>query len=186
MRKERLEMISDGVIVIIMTIMVFEIKIPDLTSSHGFALFRPFLQHIGIFAMSFLILAVMWFNHHQIFVGVETVTPKIVWLNFLLLFCMTLIPLPTKALGQNITLPISHVFYGIVLCCNSIAFSLLQYQVNKTSDLDAKAKKSIHSKNAVTCALYGVSAIFAHIHILLSLFIFILIPAMYFIPSTKR
>lgn len=175
-------MLSDGVIVIIMTIMVFEIKVPDLS----FITIIQLLQHIGIYAMSFLVLAVMWLNHHHLFKAIQQVSPKIVWLNFLLLFFMTLIPLPTKTLGQNFFDVSSHIFYGAILTCNSIAFSLLQYQVNKLSEhISQKDKKSINRKNWFAVVLYGLSIPFSFLNIYFSLFIFILIPAMYFLPSAK-
>lgn len=180
-------MISDGVIVIIITLMVFEIKLPEETGITTFSSFLPLFRHVAIFAMSFLVLAVMWINHHQIFIGVEKVSPKIVWLNFLLLFCMSLIPLPTKALGQNIYEPVNHVFYGLILCCNSIAFTVLQNEVNKISNhLTSKAKRNINLKNIFACSLYGISMALAYVHISLSLAVFVMIPAMYFLPSTKH
>ena len=124
MTKERLETLSDGVIVIIMTIMVFEIKLPDFHTPPTFSDFLPTLQHIGIYAMSFLVLAVMWINHHQIFKETTQLKPSVVWLNFLLLFFMSLIPLPTKALGEEPFNIHNHVFYGLILTCNSICYSL--------------------------------------------------------------
>lgn len=179
-------MISDGLIVIIITLMVFEIKLPEVNNSVSYSSYIPLLRHVGIFAMSFLVLAVMWINHHQIFIGVERVSPKIVWLNFLLLFCMSLIPLPTKALGQNIYEPINNVFYGFILCCNSIAFTVLQNEVNKiSSHLTNKERRVINMKNIFSCSLYAVSMAFAYIHFSLSLAVFIIIPAMYFMPSSK-
>lgn len=182
MKKDRLEVLSDGVIVIIMTIMVFEIKVPDLTYRNVILL----MQHMGVYAMSFLVLAVMWLNHHHIFKVIELVNPKIVWLNFLLLFFMSLIPLPTKTLGEHLFEVSSHIFYGIIITCNSIAFSLLQYTVNKLSvHISPKDKKSINRKNWFAVLLYALSIPLSFISIYFSLFIFILIPAMYFLPSAK-
>jgi len=185
MKKSRLEAVSDGVIVIIMTVMVFEIKAPDFSSITGGSV-TPFLQHAGVYAMSFLVLAVMWQNHHYIFTGIEALQPRIIWLNFLLLFFMSLIPVPTKTLGENFGVTYSHVFYGIILALNSCAFSLLQHTVNKqSSHITAKEKRSIDIKNWVSVGLYFLSAPLAFISVYLSLAVFILIPAMYFLPSAK-
>ena len=184
MKKERLEMLSDGVIVIIMTIMVFEIKLPELSSD--ITLYYPLMQHVVVYAMSFLVLAVMWLNHHHIFIGIEKITPKIVWINFLLLFFMSLIPLPTKALGQNIFSISSNIFYGIVLSCNSIVYTLLQHQVNNTAKhLSVKTRQIINRKNIFAALLYCLSIPLSLLSIYISLSIFVMIPAMYFIPSAK-
>lgn len=182
MKKDRLEVLSDGVIVIIITLMVFEIKIPDLSYNSIIQL----LQHIGVYAMSFLLLAVMWLNHHHLFKAVQQITPKIVWFNFLLLFFMSLIPLPTKILGQGFFDASGHMFYGAILTCNSIAFSLLQFQVNKLSTyLSENDKRSINRKNWFTVGLYCTSIPLSLLSIYISLCIFILVPAMYFLPSAK-
>lgn len=184
MTKERLETLSDGVIVIIMTIMVFEIKLPDFSLS--FQAFIPTIQHIGVYAMSFLVLSVMWINHHQIFKGSTQLSPAVVWLNFLLLFFMSLIPLPTKALGQHLYSVPNHVFYGVILTCNSVCYSLLQYQVNKKAkSLPSKVRQSINKKNVFSTCLYALSIPFSFVSVYFSLVIFILIPAMYFLPSDR-
>jgi uncharacterized membrane protein len=185
MKKERLEVLSDGVIVIIMTIMVFEIKLPELPA-YSFSVFMPVLQHIAVYAMSFLVLAVMWINHHHIFIGIEKVSTKVVWTNFLLLFFMSLIPLPTKALGENFNLISSHIFYGIVLASNSVAFTLLQAQVIKTaSHLSLRDRQVVNRKNWFAVALYGLSVPLSFLSVYASLAIFILIPSMYFLPSKR-
>ena len=179
-------MLSDGVIVIIMTIMVFEIKLPEFSENITISHYYPLMQHIGVYATSFLVLSVMWLNHHHIFIGIERITSKIVWINLLLLFFMSLIPLPTKALGQNIFSISSNIFYGIILSCNSIIYTLLQYQVNNTANhLSVKIRQSINRKNIFATLLYCLSIPLSLLSIYLSLAVFIMIPAMYFLPSAK-
>ncbi|MBA3828410.1 MAG: DUF1211 domain-containing protein [Taibaiella sp.] len=181
MRKERLQMISDGVIAIILTLMVLEIKVPYPFTMQSFA---PVAEHIAIYALSFVVVAIMWLNHHHIFKGIETVSIRVIWLNFLLLFCMSIIPLPTKALGENFYQHSAHLFYGIVITVTAIFYSSLQMEVNKNAEhLTDTEKKKINRLNWISVSTYSLSIPFSFISVYLSTAIFVLIPIVYFIPS---
>jgi uncharacterized membrane protein len=97
MRKERFEVFTDAVIAIIMTLMILEIKLPELTA----ASLWTFLQHITIYALSFLVIAITWLNHHIMFLHVDKIPTRIIWINFMMLFSMSLIPLATGHLGEH-------------------------------------------------------------------------------------
>ena|SRR2546428_3817531 len=182
MKKERLEMFTDGVVAIIITLMIIEIKLPELNSEN----FLLLVRHIGVYAMSFIVIAIMWLNHHFMFVGAERINTRIIWLNFMLLFFMSLIPLPTKALGENFFLKESHLFYGLILSASASSFSLLQREVNKTiKHLSEDDKRNINRLNWTSTSIYALSIPLSFISIYLSTFIFILIPLIYFLPSKK-
>src|SRR6476469_7138340 len=104
-RTSRMESFSDGVISIIITIMVFDIKFRDL--AHDFS-HRDVTQGLIIlwpkliaYFFSFLVLGIMWLNHHHLFHMVQIVDEKLMWLNLNLLFWMSLVPLPTSMIGKN-------------------------------------------------------------------------------------
>jgi uncharacterized membrane protein len=82
MRKERFETFTDGVVAIIITLMVLEIKLPELTADN----FLLLMRHIAVYALSFIVVAILWLNHHKMFLQTEQVNTKIIWFNFALLF----------------------------------------------------------------------------------------------------
>ncbi|MBS1689089.1 MAG: DUF1211 domain-containing protein [Bacteroidetes bacterium] len=181
MKKERLQMLSDGVLAIIITLMVLEIKVPYPFTSASFV---PVLQHIAIYALSFVVIAIYWLNYHHIFVPVEHVSIRITWINFMLLFMMSLIPLPTKALGENFFSKDAHLFYGIVLTLTAVFYSTLQSEVNKYTELLSDDERhKINKLNWTSTFVYGLSIPFSFVSIYLSTFLFILLPAIFFIPT---
>lgn len=174
-------MLSDGVIAIVLTLMVLEIKIPYPFTSASFA---PVLQHIAIYALSFVVIAIYWLNLHHIFIPVEQVSIRITWLNFVLLFIMSLIPLPTKALGENFFSKDAHLFYGIVLTATAVFYSTLQSEVNKYTELlTDDERQKINRLNWTSTFAYSLSIPLSFVSIYLSTFLFILLPAIFFIPT---
>ncbi|HEX2786928.1 MAG TPA: TMEM175 family protein [Ignavibacteria bacterium] len=182
MKKDRLEMFSDGVIAIIITLMVLEIKLPAFTSDNV----HDVIRHVGVYALSFIVIGILWLNHNAMFEQLEKVNASIVWLNFLLLFFMSLIPLPTEALGLDFFSSQSHVFYGVVMTLNAAAYSTLQLVVNKNlTHIPEKNRRDVNKLNWICTALYAISIPLSLISIYIPTGIFILIPAIYFIPSKK-
>src|SRR5438876_2601454 len=99
---ERIAAFSDGVIAIIITIMVLELKLPEGAAKDevwsGFL--APLAPKLAIYALSFVIVGALWINHHQLLAVVRRATPQLMWMNLLLLFFMSLIPLATGFLGE--------------------------------------------------------------------------------------
>ena len=123
MPKGRLEAFSDGVIAIIITIMVLELKAP-----HGAHLadLRPLLPVFLSYALSFLYVGIYWNNHHHMFQVTPHVTGGILWANLLLLFWLSLIPFTTAWIGDHPAAPIPAAVYGVVLLLAAIAYWNLQ------------------------------------------------------------
>lgn len=175
-------MFSDGVIAIIITLMVLEIKLPAFTSENV----HDVIRHVGIYALSFTVIGILWLNHNAMFEHLERVNSKIVWLNFLLLFLMSLIPLPTEALGLDFFSSQSHVFYATVMTLNAAAYSALQMAVNQSlTHIPEKNRRDVNFLNWACTALYAISIPLSLVSIYIPTAIFILIPAIYFIPSKK-
>ena len=175
-------MFTDGVVAIIITLMVLEMKLPELRPENATLIIR----HIGVYALSFISIAIIWLNHHNMFSVIEKVDTKTIWTNLFLLFFMSLIPLPTKSLGEHFLERESYVFFGSVMTATSITYSVLQMLISKTlSDVSPENKVRINRINWVSSVLYALSIPLSFISIYISIAIFILIPAIYFIPSKK-
>jgi uncharacterized membrane protein len=182
MKKEKLDAFTDSVIAIIITLMVLEIKLPAIHTGT----ILEVLRHIGIYAMSFVVIGITWLNYHATFKHIEKLTPRIIWLNMIFLFLLSLVPLPTQALGQDFLLKNSHVLYASVLTAVSFVFCLLQIESNQYIRYLSHAEiRFINRKNWIATILYALAIPLSQISIFLSTFVFILMPVLYFIPSAK-
>src|SRR4051812_47146291 len=122
MTKGRLEAFSDGVIAILITIMVLELKVP-----HGsdLAALRPLLPVLLSYVLSFVYLGIYWNNHHHLFHAVKGVSGSVLWANLHLLFWLSLVPFVTGWMGENHFEPLPTAVYGVVLLFAAVAFSIL-------------------------------------------------------------
>ena len=123
MNKTRLEAFSDGVLAIIITIMVLEIKVP-----HGvdFVDLKPLFPKFLSYVLSFIYIGIYWNNHHYLIHGMTKVNGKILWANLHLLFWLSLIPVATGWMGEHNFAKASMTLYGVVLVFSSIAYFILQ------------------------------------------------------------
>jgi uncharacterized membrane protein len=185
MTTNRLEAFSDGVIAIIITIMVLELRPPAQPTLAALLKVSPvFLSY----ALSFLVAAIMWVNHHHLIHAVHSVTTRLLWSNLYLLFWMSLVPFVTDFMGKNYHEPMAVALYGLDLCLCASGYYLLRRELIRQSGNDTamvEYHQSIQRKNAFSGALYLLSAPLAYISIYASFFIFALIPAMYFLPEKK-
>src|SRR5438477_12811856 len=126
MKKGRLESFSDGVIAIIITIMVLELKVP-----HGstFVSLRPILPVFLTYILSFINIGIYWNNHHHMLHAAESVNGTVLWANIHLLFWLSLIPFATGWMGENhyATWPVA--LYGIILLMAAIAYTFLAFSL---------------------------------------------------------
>ncbi len=126
MGKDRLTAFSDGVIAIVITIMVLELKVPHGADWHALAGVAP---HFVAYVLSFIYLAIYWNNHHHMMHTVAHVDGLILWANANLLFWLSLIPVATAWLGENPRAPVPTATYGAVLLMPAIAYNLLQQAI---------------------------------------------------------
>jgi uncharacterized membrane protein len=185
MTTNRLEAFSDGVIAIIVTIMVLELRAPAQPTLAALWKVAPVFISYGL---SFLVVAIMWVNHHHLIHAVQQVTARLLWTNLYLLFWMSLVPFVTDYLGKNHREPLAVALYGLDLALCSSAFYLLRIilleQDRHNSGL-AEYHAAVQRKNSVSGALYFLSVPLAFVSIYASFFIFALIPAMYFLPENR-
>src|SRR5262245_45222057 len=126
MGKGRMEAFSDGVIAIIITIMVLELKIPHGADAHALRSILP----IGLtYALSYVYLGIYWNNHHPLLHAAEHINGRILWANLHLLFWLSLTPFATAWMGENHGAPLPTAVYGIVLLLAAIAYYILQREI---------------------------------------------------------
>jgi uncharacterized membrane protein len=123
MNRTRLEAFSDGVLAIIITIMVLEIKVPH---GNNFEALKPLIPVVVSYLLSFIYIGIYWNNHHHMMHTVKHVSGGILWANLHLLFWLSLVPFVTGWIGQNHFDPIPMAMYGIVLLMAAIAYFILQ------------------------------------------------------------
>jgi uncharacterized membrane protein len=184
----RIEAFSDGVIAIIITIMVLELKLPEHAVANGLwaGLLGPLLPKLVPYVLSFLVIAIMWVNHHQLLHAASHATRALLWSNIHLLLWMSLIPISTALLGDDPFVPLAVAAYGFVLCANSSAFMLLRWCVARKARDNVAAMRQ-HTKvmkmNLLAAILYALSIPVAFVSVYISMAIFVLIPALFFLPD---
>jgi uncharacterized membrane protein len=185
MTTSRLEAFSDGVIAVVVTIMVLEMHAPTKPTLQELLKVAPvFLSY----ALSFLVVAIMWVNHHHMIHVVRQVTARLLWSNLNLLFWMSLVPFVTDFMGKNYREPLAVALYGLDLFLCSCSFYVLRMELARQEQANSEMAEyhaAIQRKNALSAALYFSSAPLAYVSIYASFFIFALIPAMYFLPEKK-
>ena len=185
MGTSRLEAFSDGVIAIIITIMVLELQVPREANLTALVRLGPvFLSY----ALSFLVVAIMWVNHHHVMHAAKHADAPLLWVNNVLLFWMSLIPFVTRYLGANPRAPFAVALYGAVLASCAADFTWLRHIVNQRHRHDPELNEynqRMLRKSAYSTSLYALSAPLAYVSTNISFLIFVLIPALYFLPERK-
>ena len=185
MTTSRLEAFSDGVIAVIVTIMVLEMHAPAQPTWAALLKVAPVFLTYG---MSFLVVAIMWVNHHHMIHVVRQVTARLLWSNMNLLFWMSLIPFVTDFMGKNYRAPTAVALYGLDLGLCGSAFYLLRTELVRQAFADSQMvayHMLVQRKNVFSAGLYFLAIPLAYVTVYLSFFIFALIPAMYFLPEKK-
>jgi uncharacterized membrane protein len=184
---ERIAAFSDGVIAIIITIMVLELKLPEAAATgelwSGFL--APLAPKVAVYALSFLIVGAHWVNHHQLLAVVRRVTPQLMWMNLLLLFFMSLIPLATSFLGEHPLLPRAiGVYAGIMALCAAI-FGLMRFRLGRLPYHDRthiQFRRGTWLRSLVATLLYASAGFAAPFAPSAALALLIFVPAMFNIP----
>src|SRR5438105_1859480 len=167
MEKGRLEAFSDGVIAIIITIMVLELKVPHDAEPHGLlALLPVFLSYV----LSFVVVAIIWVNHHHLLHTLDGVDGRILWLNNHLLFWLSLVPFSTAYMGENHLAPLAVALYGVNMFFCGAAFDLLRRAIahGERDALMREVHQRSNQRNAATASLYLLSVPLAWVSVWLS------------------
>lgn len=183
MSSSRLEAFSDGVIAIIITIMVLELKVPHYHNPASLLRLWPIFMS---YALSFLMVAVYWINHHHLFHVVKRVNSTILWSNNLMLFCLSLVPFFTAYMNEHERNEFSVAMYsGILLVC-ALAFSILRISIRSQLKDDPELKiiiKGASNKNMLAIILYLLAFGLAFIYPPISLILNLAVGLMYCIPD---
>jgi uncharacterized membrane protein len=185
MEKNRVEAFSDGVIAIIITIMVLELKVPP--HADGLADLKPLVPVLLSYVLSFIYVGIYWNNHHHMFHSTKKVTGGILWANLHLLFWLSLFPFTTAWVGANHLAPTPVAVYGFVLLMAAVAYYVLQHSIIKQQGRDsllaAAIGKDWKGKVSPLCYLAAIPLAFASVWISNGLFIFVAL--MWLVPDRR-
>src|SRR6266699_29238 len=182
MRTNRIEAFSDGVIAILITIMVLELKAPhDPTPASLAQMWPTFFAYV----LSFIIIAIYWVNHHHLIHLVHRVDSIFLWANMNLLFWISLIPWLTVYLGDNHALPFPVALYAAVSTAGAFSFFLLRASIARHHhELEFKRlNKKMARKNLIAVLIYVAAIVAAFVYTPLALILIAMPAAMYFLPE---
>mgnify|MGYP001764794082 CR=1 FL=1 len=184
MGKNRLEAFSDGVLAIIITIMVLELRAPHTDS---LAALKPLLPVFMAYVLSFLYIAIYWNNHHHLMHTVQHVSASILWANMHLLFWLSLVPFATAWMGENHFAATPTALYGFILLMAGFAYWLLQQAIIRSHGSDSVLARAIGTdiKGYGSMLLYAISIPLAFYREYLADAIFILVALWWLIPDRR-
>jgi uncharacterized membrane protein len=185
MKTGRLEAFSDGVIAVIITIMVLELKVPH---TPDLAALETVVPSLLVYGLSFAVVAIMWVNHHALLEKARRAEPALLWANNTLLFWMSLIPFATAYLGQNCHERLAVAVYGGAMVFASAGFLLLQTTLARQQPDDAAHQllfRRLNHKAMTSMASYAAAVGLAFWSVYAAFAIFVIIPLLYFWPEHR-
>ena len=188
MPTNRLEAFSDGVIAILITIMVLELKVPHgEEGGTGFAALVPLIPVFLSYVLSFIYLGIYWNNHHHMLHTLERVNGPILWANLHLLFWLSLIPFATGWMDENHYAPVPTALYGAVLLLCAIAYVILQALIIRAQGEASLLRKAVRGdwKGKVSPVLYAAGMIAALWLPALALALYVLVALFWLIPDRR-
>ena len=183
-QKNRLEAFSDGVIAIIITIMVLEMKVPHGTDV---AALKPILPIFLSYVLSFIYVGIYWSNHHHLLHATHQVNGPIIWANHHLLFWQSLVPFVTGWMGENHFAALPTALYGVVLLMSAIAYRILQNAIIRKQGRDSVLADAVgrDRKGILSIAFYIVGIGLAFVSEWLADLMYVLVAGMWFIPDRR-
>ncbi len=184
MEKNRLEAFSDGVIAIIITIMVLELKVPHTTELAGLKTLLPvFLSYL----LSFIYVGIYWNNHHHMFHCVRQVSGGVLWANLHLLFWLSLLPFATGWMGENHVAPTPTAAYGFVLLMAAIAYLILQRSIIARQGPDSLLAAAVGKdwKGKLSPLLYVVAILLAFVSPWISTLLYLSVALIWLVPDRR-
>jgi uncharacterized membrane protein len=184
MNSSRLEAFSDGVLAIIITIMVLELKVPHGTELSDLA---PVLPVFLSYVLSFIYVGIYWNNHHHMLHAVEKVSGEILWANLHLLFWLSLIPFVTGWVGENHFAELPMAMYGGVLLMAAIAYFILQNRILAVQGKDSLLAKALGKdlKGKASPIIYSVAIISSFYNPWIAGTLYVLVALMWLIPDKR-
>ncbi len=185
----RIESFSDAVFAIAVTIMVIEIRVPDnLAFTDDPVAFRHFAGLLGTYAVSFVVVLILWGSHHYLIFTLPKADRATLWLNNFVLFWVTLIPIAAQFLGLHPTSPRAAAAYAFVIMMCTLAFTLLRRHASWVShnELHRAIHRTVFRKAWIAIALYAAAIPLAFVNIALTWALLGLLPALFFLPVVRR
>lgn len=184
MTRNRLEAFSDGVLAIVITIMVLELKVPHDPSWAALrALWPVFLSY----ALSFIYIGIYWNNHHHMLHAVQHVNGSVLWANQHLLFWLSLVPFATAWMGENHFAPLPVALYGVSLLMPAIAYTILARTLVRLHGANSAFTRALGSdrKGNVSLALYAIGTLLALRLPWVAFAIYALVAVIWFVPDRR-
>ncbi|WP_010501890.1 TMEM175 family protein [Paenibacillus elgii] len=184
MKANRMEAFSDGVLAIIITIMVLEFKLPE---GHDWYALIGLGPKILSYIFSFVYIGIYWNNHHHLLHMVRKVHGRLMWLNLLLLFWLSLIPFTTAWMGESHFAPTPTALYGIILLLSALSYRLLQLAIIKQHSGDSSFVVSMGKdwKVKLSPFLYLIAVFTAYVSPWIPCFFFVLVAVIWFVPDKR-
>lgn len=183
MTKTRLEAFSDGVIAIIITIMVLELKVPHEAT---WIAIQPLVPVFISYVFSYVFIGIYWGNHHHLLHTVKQVNGKLIWANLHLLFWLSLVPFATAWMGENNFEKISVVVYAGLLNMCGLAYYILLLVITRSSKHNQELADTLSKQGAkgkISLAVYFIAMMAAFLHIYLSVILFFVVSVMWIVPD---
>jgi uncharacterized membrane protein len=182
--KTRLEAFSDGVLAIIITIMVLEMKVPH---GEGLEALRPLVPVFTSYVVSFVYVGIYWNNHHHMLHAAKRVNGRVLWANLHLLFWLSLLPFVTGWLGENHFAQLPTILYGVVLLMAALAYWILARSIVAAEGPDSLLAKAVGSdrKGTLSMLLYVVAIPLAFASHWISLAIYVAVALVWLIPDSR-
>jgi uncharacterized membrane protein len=184
MGRQRLEAFTDGVIAIVITIMVLDMKVPQGAS---FAAMKAGLPIFLVYALSFTNVAIFWNNHHHMLHVTERVNGAVLWATMFLLFWLTLVPFAIRWIDQEHFAALPMASYGAILVMAGVGYSLLERAIIRYNGPQSKLAQAIGDdlKGHASIVLYVCAVGLAFVRPWIALTIYVVIAAMWFIPDKR-
>ena len=184
MGKGRLEAFSDGVLAVIITIMVLEMKVPQGTDLAALVAVLPVFL---VYLLSFIYIGIYWNNHHHMLHAVERIDGRVMWANLHLLFWLSLVPFITGWMGENHFAAIPTALYGVVLLMAAVSYTLLQNALVATNGRHAvlahAVGRDLKGKLSIVC--YVLAVPLAFVHQAISDALYILVALIWVVPDRR-
>ncbi|MFZ1730875.1 MAG: TMEM175 family protein [Bacteroidota bacterium] len=184
MSKNRLEAFSDGVLAIIITIMVLELKVPE---GDTLTVLKPMMPLVLSYIVSFIYIGIYWNNHHHMLHTVHHVNGGVLWANLHLMFWLSLVPITTAWIGENHMDPTPVAMYGIVLLMAAIAYFILQQVIIRSQGADSVLKKAIGTdlKGKASPILYAAAIVAVYFSVWIAIALYVVVALMWLIPDRR-
>ncbi|MBP6217410.1 MAG: DUF1211 domain-containing protein [Oligoflexales bacterium] len=184
MEKNRIEAFSDGVIAILITIMVLDLRPPHDDTLQGL---QPLWPIFFSYLLSFVYLAIYWNNHHHLFQAVKHIKGKVLWANLHLLFWLSLLPFATAWSGENHFSELPVALYGVVLFFSAVSFNILTKVLLSVHGKDSTLAKALGKdfKGKISLIIYGLAIPLAFHSSYLALMLYTLVAILWLVPDSR-